>query len=108
MQIQFLYTDGCPYNGLARSALSEAIEEEGIRAYVEEIYLRTAEDARRLGFPGSPTILIDGRDVDGGGRPNLSCREYETGDGHRQGWPDKDTIRWALSLAEAGIAACCG
>lgn len=107
MQIQFLYTDSCPYNGLARSALHEAMEEEGIRAYVEEIYIRTEEDARRLGFPGSPTILVNGLDVGGGGRPGLGCREYETADGRRQGWPDKETLRWALEAAESSFAAGC-
>lgn len=107
MQIQFLYTDGCPYNGLARSALSEAIEAEGIRAYVEEICVRSEGEARRLGFSGSPTILINGLDVGGGGRPGLGCREYKTAEGRVQGWPDKETIRWALSLAETPIG-CCG
>lgn len=107
MQIQFLYTDGCPYNGLARSALSEVMAEEGIRAYVEEVYVRTEEDARRLGFPGSPTVLINGRDVNSGGPSGLGCREYETADGRRQGWPDKETIRWALAAAETPLG-CCG
>lgn len=107
MQIQFLYTDGCPYNGLARSALSEAMEEEGIRAYVEEIYVGSEEDARRLGFPGSPTIRINGRDVGTGGSPGLGCRDYETAEWGRQGWPDKDTLRWALAVAETPMG-CCG
>ena len=108
MQIQFLYTDGCSYNDLARAALLEVMEEEVIRAYVDEIYVRTEEEARRLGFPGSPTILINGLDVGGGGLPGHGCREYETADGRKQGWPDKETIRWALSAAELGIAGCCG
>ncbi len=108
MQIQFLYTDGCPYNDLARSALREAMGEEGIRAYVEEIHLLTEEDARRLDFPSSPTILINGRDVGGGSSPGLGCREYATPEGRIQGWPDKDTIRWALQLADTPFAMCCG
>lgn len=107
MQIQFLYTDGCPYNDLARSALSEAMAEEGIRAYVEEIYVGNEEDARRLGFPGSPTILVNGLDIGRGGPPGLGCREYETADGRRQGWPDKETIRWALAVTESPVG-CCG
>ena len=108
MQIQFLYTDGCPYNNLARSALHKVMEEEGIRAYVEEVYIRTEDEARRLGFPGSPTILTNGLDVGGGGRPGLGCREYKTADGRIQGWPDKETIRWALEVAESPAAGCCG
>ncbi len=108
MQIQFLYTDNCEHNDLARAALREVMEEEVVRAYVDEIYVRTEEEARRLGFPGSPTILINGFDIGGGGRPGLGCREYETADGRKQGWPDKDTIRWALEVADSAIAICCG
>jgi hypothetical protein len=108
MQIQFVYTDGCPYNDQARSALSEVIKEEGLQVYVEEIYVRTEEDARRLGFPGSPTILINSLDVGGGGPPGLGCRDYETAERGRQGWPDKETIRWALEVAGSPVAGCCG
>lgn len=107
MQIQFLYTDGCPYNGLARSALSEAMEEEGIRAYVEEMRVADAEAAQRLGFAGSPTIRINGRDIDRGGPAGLGCRAYEANGGRRQGWPDKETIRWALLAAQTPVG-CCG
>lgn len=108
MQILFLYTDACEHNDAARRALRQVMEEEVIHAYVDEVYVRTEEEARRLGFPGSPTILIDGLDVGGGGMPGLGCREYETADGRQQGWPDKETIRWALNVAELGMAACCG
>jgi hypothetical protein len=107
MQIQFLYSDGCPYNGLARSALSEAILEEGMNISVEEIRVQTEEEARRVQFPGSPTIRINGRDIIRGGPPNLGCRSYLTEDGHLQGWPDKEIIRWALAAAQEPVG-CCG
>lgn len=108
MQIQFLYTSGCPYNDLARSALSEVLEEEGIRGYVEEISVPDEEEARRLRYPGSPTILVEGMDIiSRAGAPGIGCRVYETAGGSLQGWPDKETIRWGIRRLEA-TAGCCG
>lgn len=52
-------------------------------------------------------FLYTGRDIDGGGPPGLGCRDYETAGGRRQGWPDKETIRWALAAAESPVG-CCG
>lgn len=108
MQIQFLYAEGCPYNRQARLTLHEVMEEEGIRSHVEEVHIRTVEEAQRLGFPGSPTILINSHDMNRGGRPGLGCREYRAADGRIQGWPDKETIRWALQAAGMPISGCCG
>ena len=107
MQIQLLYEDGCPYVGLARSALSEAVAELGLQAYVEEVRVSTEEEARRLGMPGSPTVLINGRDIADGGEAGLGCRTYITVSGQHQGWPDKDSISWALE-ANLEPVGCCG
>lgn len=58
----------------------------------------TPGEATQLRFPGSPTILVDGRDpfpteaTPGG----LSCRIYATPDG-AQGSPTPDQLREALS-----------
>ena len=45
--------------------------------------MRTQEEAEALGFVGSPTIRVDGRDVDEEGaarsRPSLTCRVYTDG-----------------------------
>lgn len=107
MQIQFLFSDGCPYNSLARSALSEAILEEGLNVSVEEIRVQSEEEARRLRFPGSPTIRINSRDIIGEGSAGLGCRSYHNESGQQQGWPDKETIRWALAAAQEPVG-CCG
>jgi hypothetical protein len=61
--------------------LRDALRAEGM-ADVEPILERveTAEDAERLRFVGSPTILVNGRDpfARGEGTFGLTCRVYET------------------------------
>jgi hypothetical protein len=62
--------------------------------------VETPEDAERLRFVGSPTILIDGRDPFGGPEENfgMSCRVYQTPDG-LAGSPTLDQLRAALREA---------
>ena len=45
--------------------------------------MNTIEAAQALGFTGSPTLLIDGRDPfrNPAIPPSLSCRVYQTPDG---------------------------
>ena len=61
------------------------------------------EQARALGFPGSPTIRVNGVDVqDPGANPTgLSCRVYRTRDGRVSPLPDAADIDNAL----AGVRA---
>jgi hypothetical protein len=56
------------------------------------------EAAERLGFVGSPSILINGVDVfrPPGAAPALACRVYATGDGP-QGAPTVEQLRAALT-----------
>ncbi len=56
-------------------------------------------DAERRGFRGSPTILVDGRDIvtapDQGGS-GLTCRVYRTGQGRPSPLPEREAVRAAL------------
>jgi hypothetical protein len=64
--------------------------------------VRTDEDAQRERFPGSPTIRVEGRDVQppGAGDPlGLSCRVYRLRDGRHSPTPDPDDVRDALKQA---------
>ncbi len=62
--------------------------------------VETAEDAERLGFTGSPTILIDGVDpfAEPGLPAGLSCRLYPTSDGP-SGSTTVDQLRQAISAS---------
>jgi hypothetical protein len=62
----------------------------------------TEEDARREGFVGSPTIRIDGVDVQPPGvdeAPGLTCRVYYRRDGRVSPTPDPEDVRDALRAA---------
>jgi hypothetical protein len=83
--IEILYFDGCPNNEQLLEHLPRLLKREGIAA---EIVLRNVPDdehAQRERFLGSPTIRVDGRDVDpGAGERNdygFKCRLYQTAAG---------------------------
>ena len=76
MKVTLLFFDGCP-NWRTTNANLEALAGE-FRFDFDRCQVETNEDAQRLQFRGSPTVLIDGRDVfaDGDEPIGLSCRMY--------------------------------
>lgn len=107
MQIQLLYSPGCGHREQAAHVLGEAMRDLCLRAYVEEIQVNTQADAERYGMAGSPTILLNGRDIARGGAPSLECRTFERVKGGQQGWPDLELVKWALDASQTPLA-CCG
>jgi hypothetical protein len=99
MRIKLLYFDGCPSYEHALRNLREAIAEEGLDVSVELINVGSPDEAERLRFLGSPTIQVDGVDLEGPeavkAGVGYGCRVYE-GDGQMRGWPSKEQIRAAL------------
>ncbi len=93
VRVTLRYFDGCP---------SWRVAYEGLRDLGHEPELElvtTAEDAERLHFVGSPTILIDGRDPFLTARLasyGLTCRLFQTPDGVA-GSPTVDQLREALT-----------
>lgn len=76
-----MYFDGCPNWQVTDANLARLADEFGFE--LERCQVETDEDAQRLQFRGSPTVLIDGRDVFAtGDEPiGLSCRMYRTDHG---------------------------
>lgn len=68
---------------------------------VAVVKVETQEQAEREGFPGSPTIRIDGADIEPAeGEPAaLACRVYRRADGRVSPLPDPDNLRAALAGA---------
>jgi hypothetical protein len=100
MRIELFYWDGCPSHPEARELLQRVLDERGISDEIELREVRTDEDAAALGFPGSPTIRVDGRDVDpagAGAPPSLSCRIYHLPDGRVSPVPSREQLEEALS-----------
>ena len=61
----------------------------------------TEQDAEREGFPGSPTIRVDGADLFPTDEPpSLTCRIYVLADGRFSPTPDPDELRAALTDAQ--------
>lgn len=74
------------------------LAEEGVEADVELVAVDTDEEARKLRFPGSPTIRVDGEDI----FPvperedwRLGCRVYATPEGLK-GSPTPEMVRAAV------------
>lgn len=99
MKIEFLFWRGCPSHPEALELLSDVLAARGIEAEVDEHEVTTQEEAERLAFPGSPTIRVDGRDVDPAGadsRPALNCRIYHLPDGRVWPIPTREQLEEAL------------
>ncbi len=100
MHIDFLWYADCPSHPQARAMLQAALDELGLDATVAERQVRTEAEARELDFPGSPTIRVDGQDIDPEGaaaaRPALTCRTYRWLDGRFQPLPEGDQLLAAL------------
>ena len=78
MEVTLLYVDGCPSWRIAQRRLTALADEFGFTVTRREV--GTTKDAEGIGFRGSPTIMVDGRDVFAEGHEpvGLSCRIYET------------------------------
>jgi len=100
MRIELLYWDGCPSYPEAKTMLEEVLARRGIYEPIQMRHVRTDDEAEALGFPGSPTIRIDGRDVDpagAGARPALNCRIYHLPDGKVSPVPTREQLEAALT-----------
>ena len=104
MRIERLYWDGCPSHPAARALLEEVLESRGLSVPIELREVMTEAEAEELRFTGSPTIRIDGRDVDPAGehaRPALTCRIYLLPDGRVSPVPSREMYEEALDVALA-------
>ncbi len=105
MKVEVLYFDGCPSYRTAQRTLMEVLDEEGMEAEVNLVAMNTDEEARRLRFPGSPTIRVDGEDLFPVGEREdwrLGCRVYATPEGLK-GLPTTEMLREALT--KEGVAS---
>jgi len=98
MDVQLLYFGGCPHWKVAERRLRSALASVGRGGEIHHVLVETLEDAERLGFLGSPTILVDGHDpfARGGEQPALACRVFSTAHG-REGSPTVEQFVEVLS-----------
>jgi hypothetical protein len=64
MKVEVLYVADCPSHPAAVKLLKDILASEGLATEVHEILVTDEQMACALQFPGSPTIRIDGRDIE--------------------------------------------
>ena len=105
MTIELLYFDGCPGHEALAARLHALLAQAGVDAPVLERRVESDQAARQERFLGSPTVRIDGVDVEPGATHRvdygLTCRLYSTPDGLR-GTPADEWVLGALARLAAG------
>ncbi|HWX52167.1 MAG TPA: hypothetical protein VNY34_02670 [Solirubrobacteraceae bacterium] len=105
MRIELLYFDGCPGHAELRDRLPRLLERAGVDARIEEHRIDSGDSARRERFLGSPTLRVDGHDIDPTADSRhdygLRCRLYPSEDGLQRTPPDAwvtEALRGAARL----------
>jgi hypothetical protein len=97
--VELLYFEGCPNYGPARASVERIALEEDVMIDLRLVEVTSPEVAEATRFLGSPSVRVDGRDVEPGadGRQSfvLACRVYRTEEGVA-GQPSDAWIRAAL------------
>ncbi len=93
MKVELLYFDGCPSYEALLPRLRALMASEGVEAGIELRRVETIDAAEDERFLGSPSVRIDGRDVDPGADARsdfgLKCRLYRSEEGTSGLPPDR-------------------
>jgi hypothetical protein len=99
--VELLWWEGCPSSEEAHELVRRVMVETGLDpASLRSVQIDTDDAAERAGFVGSPTIRVDGRDVQTPAEaepPGLTCRVYHLRDGRISPLPDPEDIKEALT-----------
>lgn len=94
-KIEILYFEGCPNHKPAVDLAREVVRNLGLDAEIREVEVMGPEDAAKLRFLGSPSIRIDGVDVEPSARSRtdfgFACRTYDG-----EGLPRREMLVAAL------------
>lgn len=102
--VEILYFEGCPNHEAARALVERVASDLHLHPRIALVDVSDPQAAVRQRFLGSPTVRVDGRDVEPGSDARedfaLSCRVYRTAHGP-SGQPDPAWVRRALGEAAA-------
>jgi hypothetical protein len=102
VKIELFKIPGCSGADIAYDRLRDVLDKLGICETIRTIEIATEEQARRLRFPGSPTLRVDGVDVDPSddrsARYAVACRLYK-GSGSSDNAPSVAAIGRSLDDA---------
>ena len=98
VKIEVLYVDDCPNHQPTIERLRNVLAAEKISVPVHEVLVRTHAEAQTWHFIGSPTVRVNGNDIESVEqfRPGLSCRIYED----FSGVPSEALLRNAIAAAK--------
>jgi len=107
VRVEVLVFDGCPHADAAVELARAVAQRLGPGLTVERLDVNTTERAAELGFLGSPSIRVNGADVEGraGAAGRLCCRTYEDGAGVPPEWLVEAAVLRAL--APRGVLFLC-
>ncbi len=104
IKVELLYFDGCPTYQTALKDIEDITKQDEIDAEITLVKVKSEEDAKRLQFLGSPTVRVNGVDLEPSSSEltdyGLRCRIYKV-NGKLVGSPSKEMLRKAL---EAGLS----
>ena len=97
-QVEFLYFDGCPSSQAALSNLRSVLDEQELSVDLKTVLVNSPDEAEEAGFQGSPSIRIDGRDIEGREEGfSFNCRLYAIA-GKLTGIPTVDYLREKIKV----------
>ncbi len=104
--VEVLLVPDCPHRDPALGVAREALTMAGLGgAEVRVTVIAEDEEAARVGFVGSPSFFVDGRDLLPASAPAaVACRVYLRAAGGRGGVPDVAVLAAALRERAAGRA----
>jgi hypothetical protein len=108
MDITFLHWEECMSHEEALRRLRQVMAEEGILVPVKKVKVETWAQAEQLQCIDSPTIVVNGKDIQPplpGTYSALTCRTYYLEDGRVSPLPSLEWIRWVLSAGCPDAAA---
>ena len=103
MRIDILHFAGCPNHPPTAEMVRDVVQSLGLDATIREFEVSGAAAAARMRYFGSPTVQVNGQDVDPAARDRVDfsfgCRLYG-----RSGSPPRALMEKALREATAGKA----
>ncbi|NOY78288.1 MAG: DUF2703 domain-containing protein [Calditrichaeota bacterium] len=99
MKIDFLYNPKCPHTEETLQNLVTALKKNGWPAGIHSVQIKDLNQAKRAHFLGSPTIRINGHDLQENASPSerysLDCRTFLI-DGKPASVPTVDFLEEAI------------
>jgi hypothetical protein len=104
-RIELLYIDGCPNHERLHDRVRELVRDGALPVIIEPVLIASDDEARELRFLGSPSLRVDGLDVEPGAGERtdfgLKCRLFLTPAGLR-GLPAEAWVLAALATSGGG------